>query len=233
MTRSVPAWLDLGNPQPKQKLTAYSPMGWSGSRVDLPSKGANAARNSQLAALLESRRSRRDFAGPATLDDLAAILELCCRTRELQPSALGFDLEFRPYPSAGAIHSVHTLIQREVDEDWMYYDAQAHQLVSLPDSSSLANAARNAANELVPATNASLIALVAEPGKAAAKYMSPGSLIWRDAGVLLGYLSICAEALALSFCPLGITGEPMLCKLDEQGRLCGVGMALLGRSRLA
>jgi SagB-type dehydrogenase family enzyme len=183
--------------------------------------------------MLANRRSRRDFAAPATLDDLAALLELCCRTRELQASDLGFDLEFRPHPSAGAIHSVHTLVQRQVDEDWMYYDAQAHQLVSLPNTSDVANAARNAANELVPAAKASLVALVAEPDKAAAKYQNPGSLIWRDAGVLLGYFSICAEALALSFCPLGITGQPMLDReLDEQGRLFGVGMALLGRTHL-
>lgn len=232
MTRSVPAWLDLGNPQPKQRLTAYTPIQWSGQRIALPTQGA--AMSPHLAAILAGRRSRRDFVAPATLDDLAAMLELCCRTRELQASALGFDLEFRPHPSAGAIHCVHTLVQREIDEDWMYYDAQAHQLVSLPGTSAVANAARNAANELVPSANASLIALVAEPDMAAAKYENPGSLIWRNAGVLLGYFSICAEALALSFCPLGITGHPMLnSELDEQGRLCGVGMALLGRTSLS
>lgn len=229
MTRSVPAWLDLGNPRPKEQLTAYTPIEWSGQRIALPTKGS--ARAPHLAALLATRRSRRDFAAPATLDDLAAMLELCCRTREVQASDLGFYLEFRPHPAAGAIHSVHTLVQRENDEDWMYYDAQAHQLVSLHGTAAAANAARSAADELVPAANASLIALVAEPNKAAAKYESPGSLIWRDAGVLLGYLSICAEALALSFCPLGITGQRTLDRdLDEQGRLCGVGMALLGRS---
>lgn len=231
MTRSVPAWLDLGNPRPKQQLTAYRPIEWLGQRIALPSNGAALAPH--LAALFATRRSRRDFATPATLDDLAAMLELCCRTRQVQASDLGFDLEFRPHPSAGAIHSVHTLVQRQIDEDWMYYDAQTHQLVSLPGTATAANTARNAADELVPAANASLIALVAEPNKAAAKYESPGSLIWRDAGVLLGYFSICAEALALSFCPLGITGQPMLDRdLDEQGRLCGVGMALLGRTHL-
>lgn len=232
MTRSMPTWLDLGNPRPKERPTAYTPIEWSGQRIALPSKGSSRAPH--LAALLASRRSRRDFAGPATLDDLAAMLELCCRTRELQASDLGFDLEFRPHPAAGAIHSVHTLVQRQSAEDWMYYDAQAHQLVSLPGTASAANVARSAADELVPTTNASLIALVAEPNKVAAKYESPGSLIWRDVGVLLGYFSICAEALALSFCPLGISGSPILdLELDKQGRLCGVGMALLGHPSAA
>lgn len=229
MTRSVPAWLDLGNPQPKLSPTAYTPIQWTGPCIELSTNGASRAPH--LAAVLADRRSRRDFTAPATLDDLAAMLELCCRTRELRASDLGFDLEFRPHPSAGAIHCVHTLVQRVIDEDWMYYDAQAHQLVSLLGTSAAANAARSTANALVPATNSSLIALVAEPDKAATKYENPGSLIWRDAGVLLGYFSICAEALGLSFCPLGITGQPILDReLDEQGRLCGVGMALLGRT---
>lgn len=227
MTRSMATSLDLGEPRPKKQITAYTPFEWRGKRISLPTR--DSARAPHLAALLATRRSRRDFAAPVTLDDLAAMLELCCRTRAVQASDLGFDLEFRPHPAAGAIHSVHTLVQRRNAEDWMYYDAQAHQLVSLPGTVAAANAARSAADELVPTTNASLIALVAEPNKAATKYENPGSLIWRDAGVLLGYLSICAEALALSFCPLGITGPRTLDRdLDEQGRLCGVGMALLG-----
>jgi len=184
----------------------------------------------QLASVLAARRSRRDFAGPASLDDLAALLDLCCRTQTTSPSNMGFDLEFRPHPSSGAIHGIHTLVQRAAGDEWARYDARSHKLVALPQSTVRADAARRAANEVVDATNASLIAFVAEPGKSAAKYAFPESLVWRDAGVLLGYFSICAEALGLLFCPLGITGDQHLSTaLDQQGRLRGVGMALLGR----
>jgi len=69
---------------------------------------------------------------------------------------------------------------------------------------------------------------VAEPGKTSAKYSSSSSLVWRDAGVLLGHIGLAAESLGLNYCPLGITGEPWVSQLDSQGKLSGVGLALLG-----
>lgn len=232
MTKSVPHWRDLGNPRPKHALGHYSPVAWpQGDCRLLDSNGAHLAPD--LAAILATRRSRRNFAAPATTDDLSALFDLCARTQEAQISDLGFDLEFRQHPASGAIHSIHCLVQQHSGDEWNRYDAKRHELVSLPSSSDAANAVRLAASEVVPAGNASLIALVAEPGKAAAKYDFPESLIWRDAGVILGYFSIAAEALGLAFCPLGITGDPVIeSTLDEQGRLHGVGLALLGRLHL-
>lgn len=229
MTRSVSNWRDLGNPRPKLTLTQYMPVAWpEGNRHPLDTNGALQAPH--LAEILATRRSRRNFAAPATTEDLSALFDLCARTQEAQISDLGFDIEFRPYPASGAIHSIHCLIQQHSGEEWSKYDARRHELVSLPDSSEAAHAARLAADEVIPAGNASLIALVAEPGKSGAKYDCPESLIWRDAGVILGYFSICAEALGLAFCPLGITGDPVIeSTLDQQGRLRGVGLALLGR----
>ena len=192
-----------------------------------------ALRSPDLAAILASRKSRRDFVAPATTEDLSALFDLCARTREVQISDLGFDLEFRQHPASGAIHSIHCLVQEHGGEEWNRYDAIRHELVTLPGSSVAADEARQAANDVVPTGSASLIALVAEPGKSAAKYDFHESLVWRDAGVILGYFSIAAEALGLAFCPLGITGDPVISStLDQQGRLRGVGLALLGASRL-
>lgn len=232
MKRLLLSWLDLGSPHPKRVLGRYSPVAWpQGERFPLDANGAYLAPD--LAAILATRRSRRNFVAPATMEDLSALFDLCARTQEVQISDLGFDLEFRPHPASGAIHSIHCLVQHCSGEEWNRYDARRHELVTLPGSSVTASAARAAADEVVPTCNATLIALVAEPGKAAAKYDFPESLIWRDAGVMLGYFSIAAEALGLAFCPLGITGDPVIANtLDQQGRLRGVGLALLGRLRL-
>jgi hypothetical protein len=76
-------------------------------------------------------------------------------------------------------------------------------------------------------SGALLMALVCEPGKTAAKYEHFESLVWRDAGVVLGYMSIVAEALGLNFCPLGLVGDPWP---PEQGGtllLKGAGLAAL------
>ena len=71
---------------------------------------------------------------------------------------------------------------------------------------------------------------MAEPGKTAAKYEHHETLVWRDAGVVLGYMSLVAEALGLSFCPLGLTGRPQLTEfLPESQAMHGVGLSVLGR----
>jgi hypothetical protein len=73
-----------------------------------------------------------------------------------------------------------------------------------------------------------MLLFVGEPGKTFSKYNHATSLVWRDAGVLIGHMALVAESLGLNFCPLGITGEPWVSELDKQGKLVGVGVALLG-----
>lgn len=75
---------------------------------------------------------------------------------------------------------------------------------------------------------ATRILFLSEPGKTLGKYQNGCSLIWRDAGALLGVMALTATAQGLNFCPLGITGEPWASNLAEQGKLAGVGFALLG-----
>jgi hypothetical protein len=68
----------------------------------------------------------------------------------------------------------------------------------------------------------------AEPNLTFAKYNEACSLIWRDAGVLQGILSLAAEDLGLNFCLVGVTGEPWVSGLIEQNTLVGVGAAYVG-----
>lgn len=111
---------------------------------------------------------------------------------------------------------------------WERYDPLGHALVVVPGSERLAQGAREQAEQAVPTTEAVLIVLVAEPGKTAAKYESPLSLVWRDAGVVLGYFSLVSESLGLSFCPLGMLGDVYVSPMSQDGRLHGAGAALLG-----
>ena len=73
-----------------------------------------------------------------------------------------------------------------------------------------------------------LVGFIAESGKTASKYENPESLVWRDAGTLLGYMSLVAEALRLQFCPLGLTGDPELGDvLAPQSGLHGAGLSIV------
>jgi hypothetical protein len=144
-------------------------------------------------------------------------------------SDLGFPLSQRPAPSAGAIHPIHVVLNFPDNDRWWRYDADSHVLIEI-DGQNVLGPLRVHCAEVLPLNNGLLVLFVAEPGKTLSKYDAGCSLIWRDAGVLLGLMSLTAEALQLNFCPLGITGEPWARQLNQQGHLVGVGVAVLGSS---
>jgi len=214
------------DPVPRLDLQPHQPVRWpDGPRRVLPAPSAPLPVD--LTCLLEGRQTRRDFTSEVSDVHLGELLWLTCRSRSSRPSPFGPDQESRPYPSAGAMHPIHVLITRR-DDPWSRYDPVGHALVEILNSHENAAQVRRAAGQLVELDRGTLIALVAEPGKTAAKYENPESLIWRDAGVVLGYISILAEALALAFCPLGITADEYLATLlPSSGRLHGAGLAIL------
>lgn len=217
----------MSDPLPRYDVVPYTPISWPAGPVT-----SLAVRSEPLGidmtALMEQRQTRRDFGETLPEDVLGEFLWLACRNRSSRPSVYGPDQESRPYPSAGAMHPIHVLVTRR-DECWRRYDPVLHALVDIPNTAANAAAVTNSANQLVKIGQGLLVALVAEPGKTAAKYIDSESLVWRDAGVVLGYMSLVAEALKMAFCPLGITGSPQLSDLlDRKLGLRGVGLALLG-----
>lgn len=218
-------WTDLGNPFPLKTPEPYAPVRWpKGRAIPLPPSGHKPLR--PFAEVIEGRRSRRAFAA-LDLPTLGCLLELVSRVRQGGDAALGFPISFRGAPSAGAIHPVHLVLARPELIGWHRYDPHAHTLVAV-DTAFTPDEVRSALGDLMSAPKATLIMFVAEPGKSACKYGNPASLVWRDAGTLLGLLSLTAEALNLSFCALGITGDPWSSRFVEQSGLVGVGAAFVG-----
>jgi len=126
------------------------------------------------------------------------------------------------------MHPIHVLCCREADS-WLRYEPSQHALIELPDSTSNAAALRSTAGLLLELGQGVLLSLLAEPGKTAAKYENHESLVWRDAGVVLGYMSVVAEALELAFCPLGISGQAVISDyFSDFAALEAVGLAVLG-----
>lgn len=219
-------WIDLGNPRPRAKVTPYSPLSWPiTSRLALRTPSTTALPRADYAELALRRRTRREF-GPVNLDLLGALLALTCRTTNNGHSDLGFPTSFRPCPSAGAIHPIHVVVLTP-DLGWHCYDPATHALLAI-GSALDPLPARTSMLEVVYAPESTLLFLAAEPGMTAAKYSDAASLVWRDAGVLIGLLALASEALDLSFCPLGVTGEPWISNLLDQPGLSGVGAALVG-----
>lgn len=217
----------LIDPVPRLLPIRYEPYVWpAGTKTPLVPRSQPL--DLDLAALLDERQTRRVF--NKRLDDLilGEFLWLACRNRSSWSSAFGLDQESRVHPSAGAMHPIHVLLAREAGS-WFRYDPLEHALIELLNSDISVAASREAAGSLVKLANGFLIGLVAEPGKTAAKYEHHATLVWRDAGVVLGYMSVVAEALGIAFCPLGITGQPYLtAQLPNSSALQAVGIAVVG-----
>lgn len=215
------------DPVPRVLPMHYEPYVWpAGTKTRLAPR--TQPLELDMTALLDERQTRRAFS--KRLDDaaLGELLWLACRNRSSRPSAFGPNQESRVHPSAGAMHPIHVLLARETGP-WLRYDPLEHTLIELPGSGASATASREAVCSLIELARGTLIGLVAEPGKTAAKYEHHDSLVWRDAGVVLGYLSLMAEAVGLAFCPLGITGQPHLtAQLPHASALQAVGLAVVG-----
>lgn len=219
-------WATLGNPVPRQDPEAYAPWQWPVVRsIALPAASDVV---SQWPEALLQRRSRRDFA-PIDIHALSTLLWHTVRCQCTAESPMGFSLQQRPVPSAGAIHPVHLLVQLPLEGgQWARYNSMTHALDVLGRASTVLQGLCEEAGQVIRTEPGSLLLFVAEPAMTAAKYENPCSLVWRDAGVMQGALAIGAEALALNYCLLGITGDPWVGRLSEQCHLVGVGLAALG-----
>lgn len=225
------SWIDLGNPAPKNASEPYTLFQWETGDVQrLPAGGQRST--PALFEVLQERRTVRHF-GELDYGELAEFLWYACRSRNTWPSGMGFELEHRASPSAGAIHPIHLVINRPGDARWWLYEPRGHMLIELPAASRALKELCDHSQEVLDAPDAVRLLLLAEPGKTFAKYAEGSSLIWRDAGALLGIMSLTAQGLGLNFCPLGITGEPWASSLANQRELVGVGLALLGSAGLS
>jgi len=214
---------------PRPLPVPYAPFVWPiGAKLRLPPRDTPLELN--LVTLLEQRQTRRNFSNKLEVTQLGEFLWLACRNRSSRPSTFGPDQESRVHPSAGAMHPIHVLISHEAGP-WMIYDPVEHSIMELPGSINSAAANRNEAARLLSLDKGVLLGFVAEPGKTAAKYVNHETLVWRDAGVVLGYMSFVAEALGLAFCPLGISGQPYLTDyLSATDQIQAVGLAILGET---
>jgi SagB-type dehydrogenase family enzyme len=181
----------------------------------------------QLSDILELRRSEREFED-VPVASLAALLWRGARTKASDVSSMGVSIEHRLAPSAGAIHPIHLIIQLPKENGWARYNPHAHCLDVLSDASRCLDPLVEHCESVLSRQDGSLILFVAEPGKTSEKYENSESLVWRDAGVLQGCLGLIAASLTLNYCLLGITGNPWVAALSDQGELQGVGMAILG-----
>jgi SagB-type dehydrogenase family enzyme len=216
----------MSEPAPLPEPRVYEPVAWPvRDRVVLPPPGL-LRELPPLDSVLLTRRSARRF-GVLSLESLGALFWHVLRTQSSSASQLGFELQRRPVPSAGAIHPIHVMVY-SAKWGWAKYCSREHALHMLQSDEHASAQLLALADEVLPRGDASLLAFIAEPGMTAAKYEPSESLVWRDAGVVQGVFAVVAEALNLNFSLLGMNGGAWAQSLDGAGRLMGAGLAWVG-----
>lgn len=220
-------WQLRTDPAPRVVAQPYVPFEWKVGEQ----RALSITDGQELASMtstLEDRNSARTFS-PISSDQLGPLLWHAARTKQSALSPLGLHIEHRLAPSGGGIHPIHLIIQLPDESGWARYNPQAHSLDVLVDANTHLSPLIDHGATVLPRGGGRLVLFVAEFGKTAAKYERPESVVWRDAGILQGSLGLVAASLGLNYCLLGITGNPWVARLSNEGKLQGVGMAILGR----
>ena len=111
------------------------------------------------------------------------------------------------------------------------YDPSDHRLDELAVKREAAADFMSDIEQFLEPNGGSVLWFVSDVRRIGARYGNPQSLVWRDAGVLLGHVCLVAEALGLSCCPLGFLGQAHVSAMFGVGDadLCATGTCLIGR----
>jgi SagB-type dehydrogenase family enzyme len=179
--------------------------------------------------VMATRITRRCFA-PVDRMQLAEFLWHVARTRRTEgPIIDSHSWEQRMAPSAGGMQAIDLIIQQKDGLDFLMfrYNSRAHALEQLRVKGSCA-ALWDAAQTILAAPDGFIIWFSADMEVMRARYRWGESLLWRDAGALLAYCCLVAEALGLASCPLGLTGEPMFADVFGAKRIRCFGGITIG-----
>jgi hypothetical protein len=108
------------------------------------------------------------------------------------------------------------------------YQSISHALATLQADQENINGLLIAAERILMRQNATVLWFGAQFERTLSRYENGDSLIWKDAGALTATLAFVAEALNLTFCPIGITGEPYMSRCLQTNKVTGVGGAYVG-----
>jgi SagB-type dehydrogenase family enzyme len=180
--------------------------------------------------VVEQRRSVRTM-GSATLRELVNFLAYATSPRFVSDNDPA-QRSLRPSPSAGALHCIDTLIvDWRISKRVLRYDPGRHalEILHVIDRSFLDGFASQCAS-MFPTASRTAIVLTADLKRIGSRYENAESLVWRDAGVLLQTLSLCATAYRLATCIVGSTGAEIPRALELSSTdFAAVGAILVGR----
>lgn len=159
--------------------------------------------------VLEQRRSERAM-GPASVALIGKLLWHSARVRAEYDSEYGH-IQSRAAPSAGGLQCADIIVSRLGEIPGVHlYDPMSHALCEFTPHMPEGVARYHAEiEEVFPESKGCVITLLADQGKADAKYENAESLLLRDSGALMATLQLCATALGALFCFSGNLGTTL------------------------
>lgn len=181
--------------------------------------------------VLKMRRSNREF-GAISIESLSEVLFLSTHVKHEISNSIGYQLSYRPVPSAGARHPIEIFISSVSifkNEKLHRYAPFHHRIQELAFKESICAKLRAHLTESFPENElATIMWFVAFPEKTEAKYDNAESLIWRDIGALAATIQLTCTFLGLNCCISGTLGYPFINELfNEYNHLSG-GAVLIG-----
>jgi SagB-type dehydrogenase family enzyme len=176
---------------------------------------------------LRTRRTVRGF-GKLEVSELSSLLWQSANACHVVNGSYG-RVTLRPSPSSGARHPIDILLIDPAKSAAFIYCPATHGLNEIHADCQLINEIYLAAQKLLNPGCGLLLWLVAQPARTAAKYENSEGFVLLDAGALVATLSFAAHALKLAYCPLGISGEPLISRLlNSQGQVAGILGGVVG-----
>ncbi len=222
--------IHLPEPIPRSTWVPYQPPSFQQGEVHslkIPKEGVS----ENIFAVLKRRRTRRQF-GLLSEESLSSLLWSTCKVSRARRESDRAPREQRPLPSAGGCHCTEIVIVRLAGQspEISLYDAKSHALIEINTVEETA-LIRQKISEIVAPEDGTIFLFAADYDRVQSCYQDGESLMWRDAGVLMGGLSVVAEAISVNSCTLGFTGQALIATLLGDGRFVGMGGMVFGSRR--
>ena len=220
---------NASDPRPRETSLVYDPFAFPDAAADYLDVPALTMQPG-FWTVLSRRTCRRTFRqiGRRTL---GALLWYTAKSIGQSRTPAGHIWERRYSPSAGGVHPIHIVIQlsEPTASQLMRYDPIGHALCDLGKNPDACRSLREYANGVLDTQSGAVLWLIGDFNKTAAIYENAETLVWRDAGALIGTLCLVSEALDLNCCPLGICGDAALRSLLALPEgVHGVGAVVVG-----
>lgn len=178
---------------------------WPSSRGErIPRRGPTAVEEA-----MGQRRSTR-YLRRCHVGDVGSVLQAVARVSAVRRDPGGGHEPLRPVPSAGARHPIDVVVAARsvqgLTPGWWRFDPWRGQFAEVKVPMDARVYLDQVGKATVASAPGAALVLIASFDRTLSRYPAGSSLVWRDAGVMAGYLQLSASSRGLASCILSPAG---------------------------